>query len=42
MDKTTKIATAVAISAALLFPAIAVMAGAGEATDREQIEARAN
>ena len=27
MDKTTKIATAIAISAALLFPAISVIAG---------------
>lgn len=38
MDKTTKIATAVAISAALLFPAISVLAGAGQPADQAQVE----
>lgn len=30
MDKTTKIVTAVAVAAAVLFPSISIIAGAGE------------
>lgn len=38
MDKTTKIATAVAIAAALLFPTISVLAGAGQPAENNQAE----